>query len=759
MLYVLYSANNSLTVYMHINRTIPSDDLQARGIVLLCQQFNWTKIAVVYVQDAYGLYLSIGISSGALDHDIEVISVGFARDELSTYDEAALQIQRANVYIIVFVVHDSDILPMFESFEAIGLTGYPYLYIGVDAWFDSPTISGKKIEKYAQGTIGTVPWQTDAMPLSAYDDALQPLINESMQIYNNLLDSWTHYWNAGYSANLYTETPSTTAIYGYDSMYTLAHALQLYLDRNTGHGHINVRNLNISLLNDIIINEIAFTGASGEVKFDSNGDRAEGLYAFGNVLNDSTVAYFGYFNEFNVSVNYENIVWPNYFTERGMQPRSSMLTIDEIVDISEGVLVPMYILCVLSMLVTLFLMAMSFKYREESVLRAASWKINQIMVVGSVFGYVAMIIYGIDEQSVSENRQVGWMWLCNLRLWMWVLSYTLLFVPLFAKTYRLSRIFNEILEKKYIHDSDLVKGIIFCLVVDFVLLTMYTAIEPLQRMYISLNYEQIDELQRVHYIYGSCETNNNSQYIFCALIALWKCIESLFGIYCALSVSRFAYGYGHRALSQFDETAQQLLSIIFLIVALCIAAPVYILGSDHPSIFYGVVGFLTISVGNVTTLLNLFPRIYALMRGNAEAKYSQSPQEKMESLIMAQLKKYGVDNEWWHRQKNTMDGSHASVKTTSTNKGHTSGISKDVSNVALTIPTQVTQTFHSAGAMTPRSDEIVLPVVSDENITIRGLDKKISAGSEENENDNEVGFEKKISATPTHTQTNSETQQ
>ena len=208
-----------------------------------------------------------------------------------------------------------------------------------------------------------------------------------------------------------------------------------------------------------------------------------------------------------------------------------------------------------------------------------------------------MIIYGIDEHWVEAGPVFTFS--CNARLWLWIFSYTLLFMPLFVKTYRLSRIFSEILAKKHLTDTKLLYFIGICLLVDLLLLTIYTAIEPLQRLYISGSYEDIDELQQLHHIYGSCETTNNTQYIYYGLIALWKIIETLFGIYCALSVTRV----GRKELTQFDETTQQLLAILFLIVALCIALPVGALGPA------AVIGFLTISVGNVTSTLNMLPRL------------------------------------------------------------------------------------------------------------------------------------------------------
>eukprot|EP01084_Bolivina_argentea_P002494 4601_1 len=78
--------------------------------------------------------------------------------------------------------------------------------------------------------VQLIPWQTFAMPLESYDDSIKPVINESMVIYTKVLKLWEYYYNNGYSDELRVEVPSSTAIYGYDSMYTLAKALEIYMD-------------------------------------------------------------------------------------------------------------------------------------------------------------------------------------------------------------------------------------------------------------------------------------------------------------------------------------------------------------------------------------------------------------------------------------------------------------------------------------------------------------------------------------------------
>ena len=61
----------------------------------------------------------------------------------------------------------------------------------MDAWFDTGRILNNNVSNYTQGFIGTVPWQTDAMPLESYQEDIQPIIEKSIQVYDGLLQSWS----------------------------------------------------------------------------------------------------------------------------------------------------------------------------------------------------------------------------------------------------------------------------------------------------------------------------------------------------------------------------------------------------------------------------------------------------------------------------------------------------------------------------------------------------------------------------------------
>merc|ERR1719162_1417556 len=72
-------------------RTIPSDAMQAQGLILLCREFEWTSVAIIYINDDYGLYLSLGLHELAEQYDISATSYGITYEDEETIVQAAEQ--------------------------------------------------------------------------------------------------------------------------------------------------------------------------------------------------------------------------------------------------------------------------------------------------------------------------------------------------------------------------------------------------------------------------------------------------------------------------------------------------------------------------------------------------------------------------------------------------------------------------------------------------------------------------------------------
>ena len=58
------------------------------------------------------------------------------------------------MYIIVVIAHDFELTLTFAKLHDAGLMGFPYYYLGVDAWFHTSSIPFFHLQNYTMGFIG-----------------------------------------------------------------------------------------------------------------------------------------------------------------------------------------------------------------------------------------------------------------------------------------------------------------------------------------------------------------------------------------------------------------------------------------------------------------------------------------------------------------------------------------------------------------------------------------------------------------------------
>ena len=319
---------------------------------------------VIYANDAYGLYLSLGIQELAKLNNISVTSIAIQYEDDITYTYAAQQIKELeNKYIIVLIHNNGGIIGLLTAFKKEGLTGYPYYYLGVDSWLDSSVIS-QQFGNETQGFIGTLPWNINTLNLNKYNHEMHQIIHQSYNKTTQLLNKWDLYYNSSdyWKERLLINPPRAYVVYAYDVIYTIIELIQ-YIEDKYGQnalGELLRNNTNsevIDLLHGIITNDIDFIGASGDISFDNNGDRQNGLFSFGNILNNGSINYFGYFYEKtgrnNTSSDIDNIEavidinkikWPSYFEEKGIIPHSQIIVYDKLLMINKTLSIIMFII-------------------------------------------------------------------------------------------------------------------------------------------------------------------------------------------------------------------------------------------------------------------------------------------------------------------------------------------------------------------------------------------------------------------------------
>ena len=125
----------SLSALEYFNRVIPDDTLQAKGLLELCKYFNWTNIGVLYVNDPYGTYLFSSISTEASQiPDFSVTGVSFKTNNNASIRTGVEGIKTSNVWVTILLVHHTDIETVIQYLKDANIWGYPYYYLGCDAW-------------------------------------------------------------------------------------------------------------------------------------------------------------------------------------------------------------------------------------------------------------------------------------------------------------------------------------------------------------------------------------------------------------------------------------------------------------------------------------------------------------------------------------------------------------------------------------------------------------------------------------------------
>ena len=216
-----------------------------------------------------------------------------------------------------------------------------------------------------------------------------------------------------------------------------------------------------------------------------------------------------------------------------------------------------------------------FIWRNKNVIKSASWRLCVLMCFGCVLGYIAVILFSVDEHSVYRYETKKWKTICNLRGFFSLSGLILTFGALFAKTYRVSKIFNmKILTTKVIPDSFLFVGIFVIYGIEAILYGIFIILGGYERKYYAgdetFRKNSNDLLTQHRKEWGSCEfVNSSSGAPIWFVIAVIVVLMFMYGLYLATTVL-------HVRLRKFNEALEIVISIVISAGLMTIAAPLII---------------------------------------------------------------------------------------------------------------------------------------------------------------------------------------
>ena len=612
-------------------RTIPNDYLNIKGVMNLCLHFNWTSIAVVYTADIYGIYFANGLLEEASKKNIHTNLVTYGRN-VGGYKYAVETLKKLDTYIVVLITHPDEAVDLFQELQKESMTSFPYFYVGVNSWFDTGSIINNNFEKYCKGFIGATPW----IPENVISDEIFKNL-DLIEIYNQTQifnEKFRKLWDA-----LQDRAKLTSfSYYGWDSMFTLAQIMHKFDEMFDLSKSLNMSNVSWigAKVQEILINEIDFPGLTGHIAFDDNGERVHGLYSYCNVIDDKgNIECFGIVSDdFNVILS-ENITWPDEFVRYGIIPRSHKILTERVVSIDRTIGMVMMILSIISIVIALVYIVLLCINRNDLVIKSIAWKLNLITCIGCIIAYIDVIVYW---QEADVNI------ICNLREWLMVISFTLTFMPLFFKTYRLSIIFTGMLEIRTLPDYKLMLGVLICFIIDITLLSIFTALDPDVVTFIKGDIISLHGLEDQQITYQACYKKDHvMQVTFYAVLGVWKVVEGIFGVYAALILSRI----GFQQVNRYRETESQLIAILFTGTILILAAiVVFFIGNTSDDAehhgetgFYIIVGVVAILCGNFILHSSMLWRFVVVYHKEWDhTQLERNEQQSMQDLIKTRMR-------------------------------------------------------------------------------------------------------------------------
>jgi len=276
-------------LYNYFARTYQSDEYTVKALLSLMSargsgtpNFNWHNIAVLHTRDTYGINYASGLERSALDFSVAV-QKSIAFDSFTVdgdlafsleVEERVAELKATGVNIFVLVCHENECLEVMKQAYGMDMTSDGYVWILADA------VSIEQVNTM----IKIFPDEADNIPL--YFSGLLNFISspEPTAGYDRFVKRWhaasqsdctNREFNVSTTPPLFSVDPYSQGAFLYDAVVAISIALKTAASPlNNGTGSEGGKAIFSHLLN------VSFEGASGDVLFDSNGDRVGDTLTF-----------------------------------------------------------------------------------------------------------------------------------------------------------------------------------------------------------------------------------------------------------------------------------------------------------------------------------------------------------------------------------------------------------------------------------------------------------------------------------------------
>ena len=349
--------------------------------------------------------------------------------------------------------------------------GFVYVFIGpfTDNWWQTETESCNLTSADVQSVI----------VLSA--NSLNPDPSAMLQSGSSVHDFKSEYrlrlreW-CGAPAHEENTIDYTAAGLVYDSVWSLALAL------NRSIGHIDRalqggkrQNTTLAILRSL--ESVSFSGVTGQVQF-SNRARIEA----GTVhqVQNGVQVLVGWYSDGAFKPNpHQKLVWNG---SCDLVPSSAPEVIVPATNYGVHWLVLSMVLAISGIVLAFSMCVFNWRYSKHKILVASSQKLNYIIISGAILGYLDVIIVTLSSPFLDGPRGAVF---CYFARYFFVIYFTLIYGTLFARAWRIYRIFhNPWSRKRPLKDGHLIMMVLVAVCLDLVIPVSASIIDPYEILFV-----------------------------------------------------------------------------------------------------------------------------------------------------------------------------------------------------------------------------------------------------------------------------------
>ena len=333
-----------------------------------------------------------------------------------------------------------------------------------------------------------------------------------------------------------TLLPSQYAPVMYDAVWTLALAF------NQSISNLSFYEVGMPQITNLFAESILstkFNGVSGHIDFDSDQkivNRLIDIYVFSNNEQKQLSIDNASNEKFFIADHF-----PNYYPE----------IIPALIYAVLGILMFELVLAVVTHCVTIY-------YRKEKSIRAVSIKLNNFVFLGSYLFIAGTFLYLLIKRFTLEQHAASIV--CHLT-WPWVLSigFTFIIGTVTARMWRVYRIFVHYRHPgPFISDKALVTIVLLLVMIDVLIATTWTVVDPIRATVISEETTEVDGAINIR-IERACVSENTI--IWVVLIIGEKILQLLSMLYLAIITRKIRKDFA----TQSYQVASYMLAITIML--------------------------------------------------------------------------------------------------------------------------------------------------------------------------------------------------